>query len=337
MLRLIARRLIFGVFIVWIASVVVFLVTQLLPGDAAEELLGRFATPESVAALRAQMHLNDSVLAQYFHLVSNLVTGDWGKSLSSPSTVASVVGTGAFYTGIVMFLTTVIATPIAVFLGTVGALRSEGILDRVLSVLTLVLVALPAFVIAITAVFFFATTVWPVLPASSLLDSSQSIFSQTRYFVLPTLALVLAVIPYPIRMVRGAMVEVLRSEYVQLARLHGLSERRIIWRHALPNAIATTIQVTALNLIFLSGGVVVVETVFNYPGIGRAFAQAVNQRDIPVIQAIVVVLAAFYVVVNLIADVLVILVTPRLRTDPARLRRRRPLAEVAVVPVGEVR
>jgi peptide/nickel transport system permease protein len=236
-----------------------------------------------------------------------------------------------------MLLTTVIATPVAVFLGTVGALRSEGILDRILSVLTLVLVALPAFVIAITAVFIFATTLWPVLPASSLLDSSQSLLSQYKFFVLPTLALVLAVIPYPIRMVRGAMVEVLRSEYVQLARLHGLPERRIIWRHALPNAIATTIQVTALNLIFLSGGVVVVETVFNYPGIGRAFAQAVNQRDIPVIQAIVVMLAAFYVVVNLIADLLVILVTPRLRTDPARLRRQRPMAEVAAVPVGEAR
>jgi peptide/nickel transport system permease protein len=318
MTRLIVRRLLFGLLIVWLVSVVVFLATQLLPGDAAQELLGRYATPTSVAALQRQMHLNEPPLDQYLVWLKHLVTGNWGRSLVSSESVSSIVATGAVNTGLIMFLTTAIATPIAIVVGTYGALRSEGLLDQVLSVLTLILVALPAFVIAISLIFVFATTVFHLLPAASLVNSSQSILSQLQYLVLPTATLVLAVVPYPIRMIRASMVEVLHSDYVLLARLHGLPERRVIFRHALPNAVATTIQVTALNLIFLAGGVVVVETVFNYPGIGYEFVQAVDTRNIPVIQTIVVVLATFYVVVNLVADVLVVLVTPRLRTDAAK-------------------
>jgi peptide/nickel transport system permease protein len=246
------------------------------------------------------------------------VTAHWGKSLVSQDSVATIVGDGVKYTGLEMVLTTLIATPIALAVGSLSAIRSEGALDQVLSVLTLILVALPAFVIAIALIFVLATTVFHVLPATSLVGSSQPFWSQLEYVILPTATLVLAVVPYPIRMIRASMVEVLRSDYVLLARLHGISERRVIFRHALPNAIATTIQVTALNLVFLAGGVVVVENVFNYPGIGYAFVQAVNDRDIPTIQTIVVVLATFYVLVNLVADVLVVLVTPRLRVGGAR-------------------
>jgi peptide/nickel transport system permease protein len=318
MAKLIARRLAFGVLIVWLVSVIVFLATQLLPGDAARELLGRYATPASVAYLQNEMHLNEPALQQYLHWLSDLVTAHWGKSLVSQDSVATIVGDGVKYTGLEMVLTTLIATPIALAVGSLSAIRSEGALDQVLSVLTLILVALPAFVIAIALIFVLATTVFHVLPATSLVGSSQPFWSQLEYVILPTATLVLAVVPYPIRMIRASMVEVLRSDYVLLARLHGISERRVIFRHALPNAIATTIQVTALNLVFLAGGVVVVENVFNYPGIGYAFVQAVNDRDIPTIQTIVVVLATFYVLVNLVADVLVVLVTPRLRVGGAR-------------------
>jgi peptide/nickel transport system permease protein len=317
MARLIARRLAFGVLIVWLVSVVVFLATLLLPGDAARELLGRYATPASVAALQKQMHLNEPPLDQYLHWLGSLVTGHWGRSLVSQDSVASIVGSGARYTGLEMLLATLIATPVALVAGSLGALRSEGLADQILSVLTLILVALPAFVIAITLIFLLATTVFHILPATSLAGSGQPLTTQLRYLILPTATLVLAVVPYPIRMIRASMIEVLRSDYVALARLHGIGERRVIFRHALPNAIATTIQVTALNLVFLAGGVVVVETVFNYPGIGYAFVQAVSDRDIPTIQTIVVVLAAFYVLVNLVADVLVVLVTPRLRGSAA--------------------
>jgi peptide/nickel transport system permease protein len=332
MVRMIARRLAFGILIVWLVSVIVFLATQLLPGDAARELLGRYATPAAVAYLQAHMHLNSPALDQYLTWLRDLVTGQWGHSLVSQQSVASIVGTGVENTGLEMILTTVIATPIAIVIGSIGALRSERLIDQVFSVLTLILVALPAFVIAITLIFLLATTVFHVLPATSLFSSS-SVLSQLKYVILPTATLVLAVVPYPIRMIRASMIEVLHSDYVLLARLHGISERRIIFRHALPNAIATTIQVTALNLIFLAGGVVVVETVFNYPGIGYAFVQAVNDRDIPTIQTIVVVLATFYVVVNIVADVLVVLVTPRLRRTAAKAAPRLEDVPVSLEPL----
>lgn len=317
MARLIVRRLAAGVVIVWLVSVLVFLATQLLPGDAANELLGRQATPEAIAALQKQLHLNDPLFAQYWHWLRDLVTGHWGNSLVSQDSVVHIVGTGIENTGLVMLLTMVVATPIAIWLGVVSALHTEGWLDHALSVVTLVLVALPAFVIAVALVFLFATNVSHVLPAASLVNPDESIFSQLNLVVLPTATLALAVIPYPLRMVRQAMVEVLDSEYVSLARLHGLSRRRVIFRHALPNAVATTIQASALNLVFLAGGVVVVETVFSYPGLGRALEQAVSERDIPVVQTIVVLLAVFYVIVNLVADVLVVLVTPRSRVSGA--------------------
>jgi peptide/nickel transport system permease protein len=220
-------------------------------------------------------------------------------------------------------------------LGVLSALRSEGWLDHILSVAALVLVALPAFVIALMLIFLLATNVWHVLPAASLVNPSESILSQLNLVILPTLTLVLAVVSYPMRMVRQSMVEVLESEYVVLARLHGLSPGRVIFRHALPNAVATTIQASALNLVFLAGGVVVVETVFSYPGIGYALVQAVSERDIPTIQTIVVILAAFYVIVNLIADVLVVLVTPRLRVGANPPPETVPAAmAVAVEPLA---
>jgi peptide/nickel transport system permease protein len=312
-LSLVARRLALGVVIVWLVSVVVFLATQLLPGDAANELLGRYATPASVAALQKQMHLTEPALDQYGRWLGKLVTGNWGQSLVSQSSVASIVKTGVENTGLVMLLTTVIATPLALIVGTVSALRSDGVVDQVASVFTLVLVAIPAFVIAVALIFLLATSVFHVLPATSTIDPSKSIFRQLKLIILPTVTLVLAVLPYPTRMIRASLLEVLQSDYVLVARLHGLPERRVTVGHALPNAIATTIQATALNLVFLAGGVVVVETVFGYPGLGYAFVQAVDNRDIPVVQTLVVVLAAFYVVVNLVADVLTIMVTPRLR------------------------
>jgi peptide/nickel transport system permease protein len=323
MVALVARRLGVGLLIVWLASVLVFLATQLLPGDAARELLGRQSTPQAVAQLRKQLHLNDPPLTQYWHWLTDMVTMHWGHSLVSTSTVYAIVSRGVENTALVMVLTTLIATPIAIFFGVVSALRSEGVIDHVISVIVLVLVALPAFVVAVSLIFLLATTVFHVLPAASFADPTRSIFSQLNILVLPVATLTLAVVSYPLRMVRASLVEVMQSDYVLLAQLHGLSRRRVVFRHALPNAVATTIQATALNLVFLAGGVVVVETVFSYPGLGYALVQAVNERDIPVIQTSVVLLAAFYVVVNLVADVLVILVTPRLRVS-ARSGSDRP-------------
>jgi peptide/nickel transport system permease protein len=315
LVALVARRLAIGLLIVWLASLLVFLATQLLPGDAARELLGRQSTPQALALLQKQLHLNEPALTQYWHWLSDLVTLHWGQSLTSQLSVTSIISRGVENTVVVMALVTLIATPLAIFFGVISALRSEGIIDHVISVIVLVLVALPAFVIAVSLIFLFATTVLHWLPAASIADPSRSIFSQMEILVLPVATLTLAVVSYPLRMVRASMMEVMESDYVLLARLHGLSRRRVVFRHALPNAVATTIQATALNLVFLAGGVVVVETVFSYPGIGYTLVQAVDERDIPVIQTAVVLLAAFYVVVNILADVGVILVTPRLRVS----------------------
>jgi peptide/nickel transport system permease protein len=325
MLALIARRLAVGLLIVWLVSVLVFLVTMLLPGDAAQTILGRQANPTALALLQKQMHLDDPAIVQYGRWLGDLVTGHWGQSLVSQDSVSTTVLTAAENTGLIMLLTTAVATPLALLIGVAGALRSEGALDHVLSVITLILVALPSFVIAVSLIFLLATSVLHVLPAASVIDPSVSLLAQLKLVVLPTLTLILAVVPYPIRMIRASMVEVLQSDYILLAQLHGLPSRRVIMRHALPNAVATTIQATALNLIFLAGGVVVVEAVFSYPGIGYTFVQAVSNRDIPVIQTLVVILAAFYVVVNLIADILVILVTPRLRVSARKSAAAEPV------------
>jgi len=315
--RVILRRVGAGVLILWLASALVFTATQLLPGDAAQSLLGRYATPESVAALRAQMHLDEPPPLQYWHWLGGLVTGRWGTSLVSQQPVSQIVSTSIENTAILAVGTTVVATPLAIAVGTLSALRSDGRLDPIISVLTLVLAAVPAFVIGIALIYVLATSVVHVLPPASIIDPSRSIWQQLTVVVLPILTLVLGVVPYPIRMIRASMLEVLQSDYVLMARLKGLPERRVVLYHALPNAIAPTIQATALTLLFLAGGVVVVETVFGYPGFGRTLVEAVNDRDIPLIQTLTVILAAFYVTVNLAADLLVILVTPRLRASGA--------------------
>jgi peptide/nickel transport system permease protein len=315
LLRFLFRRLAIGLVIVWVVSLLVFVAIHLLPGNAALSILGKNATPRTIASLNRQLGLDRSLADQYWRWLSGLVTGAWGTSLVSSLKVSSIVGTRALNTALIAFFATVVSVPIAALVGTLSATRSGGWMDSVVSVLTLVLAALPSFVIAILVIYVLATNVLHLFPAASLVDPSRSIFSQLKVTILPSLTLVLATVPYPIRMVRASVIDVLESDYVMNARLRGLSEPHIIFRHALRNAWGPMIQATALNLLFMAGGLVVVETVFAYPGIGYALVQAVGQRDVPVVQTITVLLAAAYVAVNLLADLGVILVTPRLRAQ----------------------
>ena len=314
MRTIVVRRLALGVLLLWLVSVLVFAATQLLPGDAARALLGRFATPATLHSLREQMHLDQPPLVQYWAWLSGLLTGHWGTSLISGQPVLSVVAYRAGNTAILVLAASLVATPLAIAIGTLSATRGEGWLDHGLSLATLCLAALPAFVIGIGVVYLLATNVLRALPPASIVNPNLPTLGQPALLVLPSLTLVLAVLPYGIRMIRASMIEVLRSDYVMMARLKGLPERTVVVRHALRNAIAPTIQVTALNLLFMAGGVVVVESVFSYPGLGSALAEAVSERDIPMVQTLAVLVAAFCVTVNLVADLLVILVTPRLRT-----------------------
>ena len=309
----ILRRVLLGVLVLFLVSVIVFVSTQLL-GDPARAILGRDATPDRLAALHKQLHLDSSKVGQYFQWLGGLFKGDLGTSLASSQPVSSVLGSRIANSAVLVILAAVISVPISIAIGSYAALRREKPFDTVTSNVMLVLAALPEFVVAVLLVIVFSTNVFHLLPSISPVPPGTHAWDYPDELVLPVATLVIAVAPYVSRIMRASMIEVLESDYVEMARLKGLPERTVLIRHALPNAIGPVFQVIAINLAYLAGGVVVVESVFNYPGIGLALVDAVNNHDIPVVQALAMLIAAVYVVLNLLADVATILVTPRLRT-----------------------
>lgn len=310
----IVRRTILGLLTLLLVSVIVFAATQVLPGDPARAILGRNATPESLATLRQQLNLDRPVVLQYTDWLGGLVTGDLGNSLAAQEPVTQLLGKRIENSAVLMLLAALISVPFSIVIGSVAARRRDRPFDHVTSIVLLALAALPEFVVAIGLVVLFGTTVSQVLPAVSLIPPEDAPWRHLKELVLPVTALVLAVSPYIARIMRASMVDVLESDYVEMARLKGLPERMVLWRHALPNGIAPAIQVIALNLAYLAGGIVVVEFVFSYPGIGGAFVDAVSNRDLPVVQALAILIAGVYVFLNLCADIATILVSPRLRT-----------------------
>jgi peptide/nickel transport system permease protein len=309
------RRILFGILTLFVASLVIFAATQALPTDPARAILGRSATAESVAALQEQLGLNRPVVEQYTDWIGGVVTGDLGKSLAAGVPVTEILGQRIVNSGFLMVIAALISVPLGVFIGAVTARRRDGPLDHTVSVVTLALAALPEFVVAIALVILFATTVFQWLPGVALIEPDVGPWHYPKELVLPVITLVIAVTPYTARIMRASMVEILESDYVEMARLKGMPERLVLWRHAVPNGIAPTFQVTAINLAYLAGGIVVVEAVFNFPGIGLAFVDAVRARDMPVVQALALLIAGLYVVLNLLADLATILVSPRLRTS----------------------
>jgi peptide/nickel transport system permease protein len=314
MSRFLLRRILLGLLILLLVSIVVFAATQALPGNAARAILGRNATPERLAALTRQLHLNESAVSQYFHWLGGVITGNFGTSAATEQPVSSLLSARILNSAFLVLVSALIALPLSIGLGVWMAVKRDRATDHILSLTTLSLAALPEFVIGIGLIVLFATNVSHAFPAVSLIPPGEHAWNVPNAVVLPAATLVLAVTPYISRIMRGSMVEVLESEYVTMARLKGLSNRTVIWRHAVPNAIVPAIQVSALQLAYMAGGVVLVEFVFTFPGIGSALVDAVGNRDIPVVQALVIIIAAVYVVVNLVADLLTIVVTPRLRT-----------------------
>ena len=312
--RLLLRRIGLGLLTLWLVSLIVFAAVLALPGDAATAILGKEATPDRVAALRDQLNLNDSVISQYFQWLGGLLTGDLGTSAATQEPVSDLLSARVGNSVFLVLVASVVALPLSLLIGVWTAMRRDRPVDHITSTVTLVLAALPEFVIGIALVLLFATSVSHVLPAVSLLPPGTHAWEDPKVVVLPAATLVLAVTPYISRIMRGSMVEVLESEYVTMARLKGLPERTVIWRHAVPNAIVPAIQVTALQLAWMAGGVVVVEFVFQYPGIGAALVDAVALRDMPVVQTVTMLAAGIYVGLNLLADIATILVTPKLRT-----------------------
>ena len=307
-------RLFSGALVVFVISLIVFIATQALPSDPARVILGPEAPEATVQLLREQLGLNQPILLQYWQWVSQFVQGNFGQSIDSHVPVKNIIQNFFSNTLILSVLVIVVTVPISVILGVWLALRRDSKLDRFIVSTSIVFKAVPGFVLAIWLMMFFSISVFQILPSASLLEPNVSIFSQLEYLILPALTLALSLMPYLMRLVRGSMIDALESEYVIAARLRGIPENRIIWKHVLPNALVPTIQAIALSLRVLISGGLIVEVVFSYPGIGNALNAAIEMRDIPTIQAIVLLLTVCVVAVNLAADLLTTLLTPRLRT-----------------------
>jgi peptide/nickel transport system permease protein len=320
---IILQRLGLGLLTLLIVSIVIFVAVNLLPGDFAELILGQGATPESVSAIRRDLGLDQPLIVRYFDWLGGMLTGDLGTSFAQLNFQTNMGGAGAVTVAEqiaprfsnTMFLagvTAVIAVPIAVTLGILAALYRNTVFDRATNIFTLSSISSPEFFMAYLLILFLAV-LNPILPSLSNIYDGMPFGERLEKSLLPALTLTLVVTAHMMRMTRAAIINLLASPYIEMARLKGLSPMRVIVKHALPNALAPIINVIALNLAYLITGVVVVEVVFVYPGIGQLFVDSVKIRDIPVVQACCLIFAAAYILLNLSADILSILSNPRLR------------------------
>ena len=296
-------------------SIVVFGATQVLPGNAAVQLLGRNTSPQNVKIAEKQLGLDKSVVTQYVTWAGNIVTGDLGRSLTSSREKVSTLLRPAIVNSAVLVLASLfISLALALAWGIWSAVRPGRISTGFFYVVSFIFNSIPEFVIGLALVMVFATSVFRVLPAVSIIPAGTSPLANIEAFILPVACLVITVTGYLARLIRASMLEELNSDYVRLARLKGISKRRVIYCHALPNALVPTIQGVAVVFGYLAGGIVVVEFVFGFPGIGTALLSAIQTRDVPVVQAAGLILGAVYVIVNLLADLLVYRLSPRLWT-----------------------
>ena len=311
MLTLICKRIGHTLLTLLAMSLAVFIGTNLLPGDIADALLGQAATPEATAALRAAMHLDQPAPWRYLHWLGGLLTGDLGQSLASHVPVAQLIGSRLDNSLLLAGLTTVIAVPVALLVGLLAAIWRDSILDRLTTIGTIAAISVPDFLVATVAVILFAVELqwFPALSTPNVANFAGLV----RSFTLPVLTLSLAVVAQMTRMTRAALVGVLDSSYIEMARLKGLSTKRIVLRHALPNAAGPIANAAALSLSSLLGGVIIVEVVFNYPGLAKLMVDAVATRDMPLIQACAILFCTGYMVLVLLADLCSILSNPRLR------------------------
>ena len=311
-LSLVIRRILLSAVTLLLVSLIVFSILEILPGDVATRMLGRDATPEALDLLRTQLGLDRPAAMRYLGWLGGLLTGDLGSSLVSNRPIGDILGPRIFNTVLLSLYAFVLYIPFTLTPAIIQALTRDRAPDHALSVVTLVLLSMPDFLLA--TILLLAFVLWiPVLPAISLVDESSSIAEYLRAMTLPAVTLAIVMAVYAVRMLRDNLIEVLDSDYVRMAELKGLSRARVLLRHALPNALVPTLNVTALNLAYLIGGVVVVEKVFSYPGFGTLLVDSLQLRDLPVIEATVMIAALVYVAANLVADVAAILLNPRLR------------------------
>ena len=303
-------RIALGIGLLFIVSLVIFGATELLPGDLANELLGQSATPETLAALREQLGLNDPAPVRYWNWLTGALTGDFGVSLANGRPIADLIGARLGNTVFLALYAAALSVPISLILGILAALWRNSIFDRTANAGALTAISFPEFFVAYILVLWLAQT--GLFPSMVRINPTTTFGDRLYMTFLPALTLMLVVTAHMMRMTRAAIINLVASPYIEMARLKGMSPLRIVLRHALPNALAPIINVIALNLAYLITGVVVVEVVFVYPGLGQLMVDAVSNRDIAVVQAVALIFAAAYVALNLLADVLSTITNPRL-------------------------
>jgi peptide/nickel transport system permease protein len=310
--KLIAQRVALGVLLLFAVSVLIFAGTQILPGDVAQSILGQAATPQALENLRRELGLNDPAYIRYFRWLGGILQGDLGTALSNNRDIASALSGRLWNTLFLAFWAAAVSVPLAILLGLLAVRYRNGVIDKTISGFALASTSLPEFFIGYLLILVFAVKLqW--FPASSTVYDSMSFLDRLKAIVLPASALTLVVLAHMMRMTRAAVLNVMQSAYIETAELKGLSGLKIIRRHAFPNAIAPIINVVMLNLAFLVVGVVVVEVIFVYPGMGQYLVDHVSKRDVPVVQAVGLIFAAVYITLNIVADIAAILANPRLR------------------------
>ncbi|MCX8997321.1 ABC transporter permease [Rhizobiaceae bacterium BDR2-2] len=309
---LIARRVVIALTTLLIVSFIVFSATSLLPGDTATILLGQAATPEAVAGLRTAMHLDDPALLRFVRWLFGLLQGELGTSYANNMAIADLIGPRFVNSMKLAGITTLIAVPLALALGISSAMLRGTPYDRIVTILTIGVISVPEFMIATLAVLVFAVYLrW--LPALSLVSEIHSVYDMLRVYAMPVITLTFVVSAQMIRMSRAAVIETLNTPYVEMALLKGASRTRIVLRHALPNALGPIVNAVALSLSYLVGGVIIVETIFNYPGIAKLMVDGVATRDLPLIQSCAMIFCFGYLLLITTADIIAIMSNPRLR------------------------
>ena len=309
---IVAKRIVLGLVTLIVISILIFEGVELLPGDTAQTILGQRATPETVAAFRKELKLDLPPHVRYFHWLGDFLQGDLGNSLSNKRPISELIGWRLYNTLFLAAAAAVIAIPLALVLGMLAALYRDSWFDRMINVTTISAISLPEFFVGYVLIAVLSVEL-NIFPSISNITDSMPFWRKIYSITLPCLTLTLIVVAHMMRMTRASIINVLTSPFIEMAELKGLTRRRIIIHHAFPNAMSPIINVIVLDLAWLIVGVVIVEVVFVYPGLGQLLVDSVSKRDLPVVQASGLIFAGTYVLLNLIADVLAMLSNPKLR------------------------
>lgn len=310
-LMMVAQRVALGILTLLVVSALVFISVEFLPGDVAEQILGQSATPETLAALREQLGLNTPPVQRYFNWLGGILQGDFGKSVVNQRPITELLTQRFGNTLSLALLATLISVPLAIGLGVLAALKRNTWIDRSINIGTLTAISFPEFFVAYGLILIFSVKLgW--FPAISIISGEISLLDRVHLTLLPALTLTMIVTAHMMRMTRASIINLLALPYIEMARLKGATQKRVVVVHALPNAIAPIVNVVALNIAYMIAGVVIVEVVFVYPGLGQLLVDSVAKRDVTVVQAACLIFASAFILFNLVADVISIVSNPRL-------------------------